>query len=373
MKNKLSQVGTKWCVDTTVQLNGRKHRLHSRLYDTKKEAQAAYPVLLKEAMENDNVDGESMLFKDFLDEYRNYRSHKISASTVRMSDEPIIKCYLSKYEGMTLNEVFATSNVVSWYNELSKNTKVCSARKNKVLSLFKDMLKYAYNSLYINPKLYQLADVKCLSFKADNKHTERIAWTKEEKQRFLDAIPNGSIDKLMFELFLSTAPRIGEFLALMPKCFKQDRNMISIFQQVDYEGLSNNWTLTDRLKTHSSYRDIYITEALAQKLSDYIKDFNIKDDCFLWSAKEDHSQPLSRNAFRIKLANYIKTAGVRYCPPHAIRHMRATEMSEMCENMADIEAASGMLGHSVEIDLKVYASHNNEERAKKLVEKINKA
>jgi integrase len=365
--------GKGWYFDTRISLgDGVYQRITGQWYATKAEAKAAFLDKQAKIIEGLNYSSGNMLFDDFIEEFREYRSHKIAASTVVMSDDPVIACYFKRFYGRSIADVFSLKTVQPWYHDLCSITKITNKRKNKVLGLFKEMLKFAYQNMYIDPKTYQLADVKCYAFKADPPSKERVAWTKEEGERFLKAIPDGSIDRLMFSLFLATAPRIGEFLALMPKCFDFKNNSLSIFQQVDYEG-TGNYTLTDRLKTRSSYRTIYLPSFLMDTIKRYIDDFAIGNEDYLFSAKQDHREPLSRNAIRVKFAKYIKIAGIRYCPLHGIRHYLSTYMSSQCETMADIEAVASMMGHSVSTDLKIYASHNKEDNAKRIVEKVSKA
>lgn len=365
--------GRGWYYSTKITLpDGTYKRISGQWFKTKGEAKADFDIKKADAIEQANNVICIKGYDDFIDEFEDYRRHKVCPSTVKIGDSSMISCYFDPFfKGKKLDDAFSRSNVASWYRSLEANNKISANRKNKLISLFKIMMEFAYNSLYIDPKTYQLATVRCYTFKDErpmDKRKERVAWTKGEQKAFLGACGDGTIDNLMFKLFLATAPRLGEFLALMPKCYSHERSSIKVFQQVDYEN-KGNWNLTDRLKTHTSYREIFFSSDINDLLQQYITDFNIGDDEFIFSGKKDHKSPLSRHAFRDKMTRYAKLAGIRIATPHAVRHMRSTEMSHECETMADLEAVASMLGHSPSVDLNTYASHNTEDRARELIKK----
>ena len=97
--------------------------------------------------------------------------------------------------------------------------------------MMKAILKYAYMHEFIDPKVYQNCDVCLYQVKVSKKaQTERVVWTLEEEQAFLEATKENYIDYLMFNVFLASATRLGEFLGLQVNCFDYDKRKIVIKQ-----------------------------------------------------------------------------------------------------------------------------------------------
>lgn len=364
--------GKGWYFSTNIIGNdGLVHRVYGQWFSTKNECRAAMIQKKAEVIEQSNAPTGDIDFVKFFKEFEEYcLNTSVCISTLRNKYDEVYKCYfIPFFANKTVKEVFEIRNVALWYDRLCSMDK-STDRKNNVVYVFKKMARYAYDSLYIDPKSFQLADVRVRRFREENKPSkEVVAWTDDECKRFLDSIPEGSKDYVMFSLFLSTAPRIGEFLALTPNDFDRRKKTITINKQLASEG--SDVVLRNRLKTKNSYRIIPITDSVCSMLSKYIDDFGIKGDEFIFGGKSNDY--MSRSNFRLRMDKYIKLSGVRHTTPHGIRHTLATKLSNASVSMADREAGSGLLGHSIDVDAKIYADHNKEENARLLIEKINKA
>ena len=234
------------------------------------------------------------------------------------------------------------------------------------MTRMKDSLKFAYMHKYIDASTFQDCDVSILPVKdrgANN--NERVAWSIEEQTLFLNALEPDSEEYVMFSLFVALATRLGEFLALMPKCFDYEKRRVKIFQQVKYTG-NGGFTLTDKLKTKDSYRSVIIEQRLADALKNYIDEQMLRPNDYLFG----RNKPMSRTAFRRKLYKVEEKAGIRKAVPHSIRHSSAKILASVCTNASDIEVAAKRLGHSAEVFLKVYANHTDEETEENLLNKI---
>ena len=367
--------GKGWYFDTKVVLSdGSYKRCSGQWYATKKEAQAAFLEKQANIIEQNNFEAGDQPFEDFIEDFEDYRRHTVRATTVHTSDEYIIpKHFTPWFGGHSVSKAFESGNVAKWYSHLSSDTKLSNNRKNKIVTLFKTILKFAYDNLKIDPRTFQVDSVRCYSFKeSNNDHKEIVVWNEAELQAFVSALKEGTTDEVMFKLFVASAPRIGEFLALTPDDFDYEEKKISINKQVVYDSVGT-CKITDILKTHNSYRDIYLTDDVCELLKRYIEEMGLSKGQYLFSGKTDHRMPLSRHCFRSKMAYYIKLAGIRKCNPHAIRHLLVVRLQNECKTASDIQAMAAMLGHDPSVSMNIYGKAKQENIARNLINKIGKA
>ncbi len=351
-----------WRIDTRVNIGGKYYHIQKRGFATKHEAQAAYDSIIEaKAIEVAKASRResSLLFAQFVEEFERFRSKKVCDSTTATNDYYLVRKYFAPaFDGLAVSEVFAPDRFLPWYEDLAGDSHVSEARRNKAIRLAKAMLKYAYGKKYIGAEAYQDCDVDCLLLKEPHrKAKERVLWNEGQRAAFLAAIDKDSADSVMFSLFLETAPRIGEFLGLTADCFNERRGYIEIKQQVVYES-NGTWRLTDRLKSHQSYRKIPLSDSMTALLARYIEAVGIGQGEFLFGPWGGHKTPLSRTEFRRKLTAYCKAAGVPNVNPHAFRHMLSTALSQRYTSTAEIEAGASIMGHSTSVELNIYC-HNN--------------
>ena len=360
-----------WSINTTVKIDGEFKHFRKRGYSSLSEAKADFERAKAEFIRNNSNKAEIMLYEDLIKDYDRARLLNVSEGTEYMT-MCMCKIYLQPYfKGKLLKEFINKDTIKEWHSNLVNNPKLSVNRKNKVIGTFKDVLKHAYANEYIDPKTYQSCDVRLIRVKnrvCEKK--ERVAWSLAELKMFLEAIPNKSIDYIMFKLFFEISPRISEFLALMPKSFDRKKKRIKIEQQVccSYENKGVQ-IVTDRLKTASSYRTISLSNEMAEMLAKYIDDFNIKDDEFLFCGKDRHTS-FPKTTFRKRLYRYCDKAGVRRINPHGARHTMAVLLSAVALTGEDIEVAAKRLGHSPEMFMNTYANHVSEEREDELLGKV---
>jgi integrase len=352
--------------------SGKIVSVSGRWFGTKAEAKADCETKIAKAIEEDSIGKSDKPFREFFDEFEQYKLNtKVCSGTVHTLYDYAYPIYFKPYfDGKSVSDAFDNKNVMKWYSYVSSRSDVCAKRKNAIISMFKGMNRYAYDSLFIDPKTFQLNDVCCykLRIEKSDRQKERLSWNDEEAQRFINAIPKGSIDFIMFLLFLETAPRIGEFLALTPKDFDFIKKKVTISKQYCIEGKLGG-KLTDRLKSKNSYRDIPLTDEMCSILKQYINELNLQPDEFLFGS---HVKPLSRHAFKNKKDKYIKLSGVPYVCSHSVRHTLATKLLSNCTTIAEVKAVANMMGHDATTDLNIYA-HAREDLAREIVNKANKA
>lgn len=355
-----------WTIEGKVKIDGVFKHFKARGYKSLADAKSDYNRVKNDFIARQNRKNKVEIFEDLTREYLKTRDLVYDKATC-YNDRLLIQNYFyPTFKTLPICDAFDRNLFSYWCKEILSSTKTSSNKKKKIMTRMKDVLKFAYMHKYIDASTYQDCDICILPIKErGNNKTEKVAWSISEQQAFLDAIPLRSMDKIMFSLFVATACRLGEFLALMPKCFDYDKRRIKIFQQVKYNG-NSGYTLTDKLKTNDSYRTIVIDKDLADMLNNYIIASRLRPDDFLFGREN----PISRTEFRRRLYKYEDKACVRRAVPHSIRHSSAKLLASVCSNATDIEAAARRLGHSAEVFLKVYANHTEEETEETLLNKM---
>jgi len=355
-----------WEIDTKVKVNGEFKHFHKTGYATLKEAQLDYDRAVNEFTKKYSNNCSTLFFEDLFNQFETYRSVIVDVSTTQI-DKSIYNNYFNDFNGKLLKDVFNRANISNWYANLVNDTTKTNTRKSKVVVLLRQVLKFAYQNLLIDAPTYQVCDVCLYPIKySRTTHKEKVAWSKQELDTFLNSINNGT-DEVMFKLFFFLATRLGEFLALMPRAYDRGKKVITIDQQVKNVSGNNSQVLTNKLKTHESYRVIALTDEMCEMLNDYIDTLGIGENEYLFGK---HKEPMSRQTFRRKLEFYVKKANVRMISPHCARHTKATMLASVCQTTQDIEACARRMGHSPSMFMDTYGKHNTQETERELIAKL---
>lgn len=356
-------------IDTKIKVNGVFKHFHKGGYATLSAAKADFEKAKYQFIMEHTEHHKANTFGELFEEYKKQRSLLVDRSTV-LNDESIRRIYFGMFSDSMIKDVFNEKALRYWYEGVINDTEHSNTRKSRVITRMKDLLKFAYQRKYIDASVFQDCDVILIQVKHNTKVLkERIAWSLEEEGAFLNACKENEKDYLMFKVFVALGARLGEFLALMPKCIDFEKNRITICQQVKNVTDQGGQVLTDKLKTIDSYRSVLINKDLMSEIKDYIETICIEDNDFLFFSF-NKSEPMGRETFRRKLRHYCKKAGIREINPHCIRHTMATRLAALCHNATDIEAAAKMLGHSTAMFMQTYANHNTEVAEKNLCSKL---
>lgn len=359
-----------WTIDTKIKVDGVFKHFKKSGYSTLSEAKRDFERAKEEFISSKSLNKyKVVLFDDLLVEYEKMRKVIVDESTLGC-DRSVFNVYLLPYFSKALiKNVFKPDAISSWFYELVNNPKLTNNKKSKVITRMKDILKFAYTRKYISAEVFQDCDVLIYQVKYSKKpKNERVVWTEEEEKAFLNAIKSNRKHNLMFRLLLISSPRLGEFLALQPKCFDFDKCKMKICQQVK-NIYGKGAILTDKLKTNESYRTIVLPKSICEELKMYIDDFNLGKSDYLWF-HNSKARPMSRNSIRRQFSSYCKKANIREMNLHALRHNQAVKLASVCSTGEEIEVAARRLGHSPSMFLNTYANHVNDEKETKLLEKM---
>lgn len=360
-----------WGIDTRILVDGQYRHFKKKGYATLSSAKADFERAKEEFIKSKAKHHEVMLFEELLAEYQKMRKVVVDVSTCECDRSTFNNYFLPYFNHKLLKDCLNKETIYNWYHELVDTTKYSNNKKSKVITRMKDLLKFAYMHEFIDAPTYQSCDVQLYQVKYSKQaKVERVVWTPDEENAFFSAVEGSLSDFIMFKVFFTISPRLGEFLALQPQCFDYAKKKITIKQQVKH--IDGGVILTDKLKTHESYRTVMIDSKLADLLQQYIETLGIKDDEFLFFGN-NHNMPMARTTFRRKLYKYCELAGVRKLNPHASRHLQATKLASVCHTGEEIEAAARRLGHSPEMFMNTYARHSSDETENKLLERLYQA
>jgi len=362
-----------WGIDTKVKVGDTFLHFGKKGYPTLGAAKADFERAKAEFISSRSLNKTQVcIFDELLAEYAKMRALVVNETTVVNCDQSVFRNYfLPTFGGKLLRDCLNQEAIRIWYESLVGNPRLSQNKKQKVITRMKDLLKFAYSRKFMDAVSFQDCDVLLYQVKGKKTaKTERVIWTAEEEYAFMSAIKDKK-DYVTFAVFLACGARLGEFLALQPKFFDRDRQRIRIEQQaITLQGKGTY--VTDKLKTHDSYRSVILPKAVSDLLCDYIDTLGIADDEFIFF-ESDRKTPMGRSTFRRRLYRYCDKAGVRRINPHASRHIQATRLAGVCRNGQEIEAAARRLGHSPEMFMNTYAKHTSEETETALLGRLAEA
>lgn len=347
-----------WFIHVKVQVNDEYKDATIRGYSSKGEANADYDRAIQEWVKKHTKHCKAMFFSDLLNECRLDRSTSIKIQTLRVDDSIYSKYLNPAFGNQLIENVFKKDVISDWYSGFVTDTTITVNRKNKVITRFKDVLAHAYRHLYIDAPTYQICDVMLKHIRENIvQKKEKDVWTREEYEKFIDAIPTDVIWYPFFVLFGELGCRIGEIQGLMWKHFDADKKLIFIRQQV-IEGTGEGHWIIETPKTASSIRYNRLTDETTALLQELKTIMHGSDEEFIFnSAALNHlnkynthtgnkNEPMSRSAIRRAMYKYCVLAEVRKITPHGIRHSNASWLVETVETMEDVKVISNRLGHS---------------------------
>lgn len=331
-----------WYINTKVRVNDELRNVTIRGYISKRDADADYDRALAEWVKAHTKHCQVLFFRDLVDEVKKDRSTTVKRQTLRADDSVYSKYLLPSFGEELIENVFKKDTIATWYNTFIADETISVKRKNKVITRFKDVLAYAYKHLYVDAPTYQICDV-VLKHLRENviQKKEKDIWTRDEYERFIDAIPSDSIWYPFFILFGELGCRIGEIQGLQWKNFDAEKKHIFICQQVVEATGEGHWVI-ETPKTSSSIRYNRLTDDTTTLLTELKTIMHAREDDFVFGGKA----PKSRHAIRDAMYKYADKAGVHRITPHGIRHSNASWLVETVETMEDVKVISNRLGHS---------------------------
>ena len=144
-------------------------------------------------------------------------------------------------------------------------------------------------------------------------------WTKEEYQRFAEAIMDKPMSYYAFEMLYWCGIREGELLALTPGDFNFKAGTVSINKS--YQRLHGEDVITTP-KTKKNIRTIKMPKFLCEEMQEYIQSlYGVK--------KKNRIFPVTKNYLDHEMDRGCRASGVERIRVHDIRHRHVSLLIDM--------------------------------------------
>lgn len=278
----------------------------------------------------------NMTFEDFFELYTTDKKQRLKLNTW-LTKEHIVKTKIMPYfRNRKINEITA-GDVVKWQNELIAYKDEVghplsdTYRKtihNQLSAIFNHAMRYY--DLKSNP-----------ARKAGNmgkeQNKEMLIWTRDEYQKFSQAIIDKDRSFYAFEMLYWCGIRLGELLALTQEDFDFTNNTVKINKS--YQRLRGEDYITSP-KTPKSNRTIKMPKFLVAEMQEYM--------AMLYGYKKtDRIFQVTKSFLHHELDRGCKISGIKRIRLHDLRH---SHVSLLIDLGFSVVAIADRVGHeSIEI------------------------
>jgi integrase len=315
---------------------GERERKLKRGFRTKKEAlEWEREFLQKQAADMD------MTFAAFVELYSRDMKSRLRLNTWQ-TKENIIQNKLLPYFGNKGMSEISAKDIIWWQNEMmnlrGKDGKPFSATylktlHNQVSAIFNHAVRFY--DLKANPA----AKAGSVGRKEAK---DMLFWTKDEYQKFADAMMDKPISFYAFEILYWCGIRLGELLALTASDFDFTKSTVSISKS--YQRINREDIITEP-KTPKSNRTIKMPDFLCQEIQEYLK-------TLYGYASGDRIFPISKSYLHHEMNRGAKQSGVKRIRVHDIRHSHVSHLIELGFSAV---AIADRVGHeSIDITYRYY-------------------
>ena len=189
------------------------------------------------------------------------------------------------------------------------------------------------------------------------KSKEMLFWTKDEYQKFSEAIMDKPVSFYAFEILYWCGLRLGELLALTKKDINIKKGTISINKS--YQRINQEDVITDP-KTPKSNRVIQMPPFLAEELKEYM-------DSIYGLKASDRLFPVTKSFLHHEMKRGSKIANVKKIRIHDLRHSHISMLIEMGFSAV---AIADRVGHE-SIDITYRYAHMFPTTQKEMANKLN--
>ena len=329
---------------------GERQQKLKRGFATKKEAQAWERDFLQQKTADVN-----MTFESFVQLYEKDIKPKLKLNTWLTKDSIIQKKILPYFKKRKLSEITA-KDIIDWQNEIRELTD----SKGKSYSL--TYLRTVHNQLscIFNHAIryygLQLNPAQRAGNMGTEERREMLFWTKEEYEKFADAMMDKPMSYYAFEMLYWCGIREGELLALTPADFDFANETVRINKS--YQRLKGQDVITTP-KTNKSNRIITMPQFLCEEMQEYLKQFyNVEPDSRIF--------PISKHYLHHEMNRGSKETGVKRIRIHDLRHSHISLLIDMGFTAL---AIADRVGHE-SIDITYRYAHLFPTRQTEMAEKL---
>ena len=296
--------GTWYVMARYVNWKGERKQKCKRGFATKREAQE-----WERTFQQQTTADMDMSFEAFVELYSKDIKSRLKESTWQ-TKENIINTKILPYFGKRKISEITTKDVIAWQNEL------LAYRDEKKKPFSQTYLKTLHNQLSaIFNHAVRFYDLRSNpASKAGNmgseERKEMLFWTKEEYQKFSEAMMDKPISYYAFQMLYWCGIREGELLALTPADFDFEKGTVKISKS--YQRLNGRDVITSP-KTKKSNRTIKMPQFLCEEMQECISMmYGLK--------KKDRIFTITKYYLHHEMDRGSKQAGVKRIRIHDLRH-----------------------------------------------------
>ena len=283
-----------------------------------------------------------MTIEDFFELYKRDVSHKVRPNTWEEKENIILTKILPYIGKRKINELKIT-DVFEWQREIkSQTTKAGKSFSQSYLKTIHNQLSAMLNHAV---RYYGLKWNVASKAGTMGSGTERNVdfWTQKEYQKFIEQVSDKPQSFYGFEILYWCGLRIGELLALTPKDFDFENNILKVTKS--YKRVRGEDIVTDP-KTQKSIRNIVMPNFLADEIKEYLSSI-------YGIGEEDRIFQNSKSYFRHEMVRGSKAAGVKRIRVHDLRH---SHVSYLIDKGYTALAIADRLGHEA-VDITYRYAH----------------
>lgn len=305
--------GTWYVMARYTDWKGERKQKCKRGFATKREAQE-----WERTFQQQTTADMDMSFEAFVELYSKDIKSRLKESTWQ-TKENIINTKILPYFGKRKVSEITTKDVIAWQNEL------LAYRDEKKKPFSQTYLKTLHNQLSaIFNHAVRFYDLRSNpASKAGNmgseERKEMLFWTKEEYQKFSEAMMDKPISYYAFQMLYWCGIREGELLALTPADFDFEKGTVKISKS--YQRLNGRDVITSP-KTKKSNRTIKMPQFLCEEMQECISMmYGLK--------KKDRIFTITKYYLHHEMDRGSKQAGVKRIRIHDLRHSHISLLIDM--------------------------------------------
>ena len=305
--------GTWYVMARYTDWKGERKQKCKRGFATKREAQE-----WERTFQQQTTADMDMSFEAFVELYSKDIKSRLKESTWQ-TKENIINTKILPYFGKRKISEITTKDVIAWQNEL------LAYRDEKKKPFSQTYLKTLHNQLSaIFNHAVRFYDLRSNpASKAGNmgseERKEMLFWTKEEYQKFSEAMMDKPISYYAFQMLYWCGIREGELLALTPADFDFEKGTVKISKS--YQRLNGRDVITSP-KTKKSNRTIKMPQFLCEEMQECISMmYGLK--------KKDRIFTITKYYLHHEMDRGSKQAGVKRIRIHDLRHSQISLLIDM--------------------------------------------
>ena len=316
---------------------GEAKRKMKRGFPTKREALAWEREFI--AKNDGNLE---MTFESFYELYKNNLQNRLRENTWRTKSGIVEKKILPYFGSKRICDI-KPIDVLHWQN---------------IMIEFRDKNGMPYSPMYLKTIHNQLSAIFNHAVRfyglpenpaaiAGNMGKEKVGevliWTKEEYRQFSAAIKDRPASFIVFEILYWCGLRLGELLALTPRDFDFEKNILVITKS--YQRIGGKDIITPP-KTDKSIRRVLLPDFLSEEIQQYLS--GLKD-----VAEDKRIFPFTKSYLHHEMRRGCTTGGVKKIKIHGIRHSHISLLIDMGCNAV---AIADRVGHE-SIDITYRYAH----------------